>query len=123
METKRKRGRPPAISTIVEELKNSLTYQNVKNDLLNQLEVKGIKARFYTDLVEDYMHLWITKSLLIADIEKRGVSVKWVNGQKQSGYKKNDSINELNKTNTQMLKILEQLDIKPSEAAGDDDEL
>ena len=104
--------------TKVEELKQSLLYQNIKNDLLSQLKANGTNGRYYDDLIEDYMHLWITKTLLIEDIETRGVSIKWMNGTKSQGYKKNDSINELNKTNAQMLKILVELGIKPSETIG-----
>lgn len=116
-------SRPKNTSTKVGELRNSLIYQNIRNDLLSQLKINGTKGRYYDDLVEDYMHLWITKSLLTEDIESRGVSIKWSNGKKQSGYKKNDSINELNKTNAQMLKILTELGLKPTDTVGDDDEL
>lgn len=117
-------ARPKKTSTIVGELKNSLLYQNIKNDLLSQLKSNGTNGRYYTDLIEDYMHLWITKTLLIEDIETRGVSIKWTNGKKSQGYKKNDSINELNKTNAQMLKILLELGIKPTDTVcGDGDEL
>ena len=44
----------------------------------------------------------------------------------QSGYKKNDSIAELNKTNAQMLKILSELGLKAEKqerGEGDDDEM
>ncbi len=111
-------ARPKKTKTKVEELKQSLLYQNIKNDLLSQLKANGTNGRYYDDLIEDYMHLWITKTLLIEDIETRGVSIKWMNGTKSQGYKKNDSINELNKTNAQMLKILVELGIKPSETIG-----
>ena len=39
------------------------------------------------------------------------MSVHYQHGQNQSGYKKNDSIAELNKTSAQMLKILKELGI------------
>lgn len=108
---------------IVTTLKQSLEYQNIKCDLLAQLEANGTKGRYYVDLIEDYMHLWITKSLLIADIESKGISVKYNNGGGQSGYKKNESITELNKTNAQMLKLLSELGLKPTDSFGDEDEL
>ena len=107
----------------VTELEQSLEYQNIKCDLLNQLEANGTKGRFYTDLVNDYMDFWVTKSLLIADVKSRGVMVKYNNGGGQSGYKKNDSVQELNKTNAQMLKLLNELGIKPTDTVGDDDDL
>ncbi len=111
-------GRTKETKTKVAELKQNLLYQNIKNDLLSQLKSNGTNGRYYSDLIEDYMHLWITKTLLIEDIETRGVSIKWTNGKKSQGYKKNDSINELNKTNAQMLKILTELGIKPTDSVG-----
>ena len=91
----------------VQELKSSEKYNKIRQDL-----------------VEDYMAFWITKSLLIEDINKRGVNVKYNNGGGQSGYKRNDSVGELNKTNAQMLKLLNELGIKATVAdSGDDDEL
>ena len=51
-------------------------------------------------------------------------NVKYNNGGGQSGYKRNDSVGELNKTNAQMLKLLNELGIKATVAdSGDDDEL
>lgn len=120
------RGRPKAASTIVNELENSLLYLQIKNDLLSQLKANGTNGKYYEDLVSDYMFLWITKTLLSQDIKNRGVSIKWKNGDKQCGYKKNDSVSELNKTNAQMLKLLLELGLKPTDTVGgdeDDDEL
>lgn len=96
----------------------------IKNDLLNQLERKGIYGGHYLDLVNDYMALWAIKNKLIADIRKRGVSVEYIHGAGQRGFKKNDSINELNKTNAQMLKILNELGLRANSIgpADDDDE-
>ena len=84
----------------------------IKKDLLAQLERNGITGKHYLDLVDDYIALWEIKNMLIADIKKRGVSIYWCNGGGQEGYKKNDSIAELNKTNAQMLKILSELGLK-----------
>lgn len=93
----------------------------IKKDLLDQLERNGVYGRHYLDLVNDYMSLWEIKNKLIRDIKDRGVSVYWCNGGGQEGYKKNDSISELNKTNAQMLKILNELGLKPSRMDGDPD--
>lgn len=108
----------------VKDLKNSEKYNKIRQDLLDQLDRNGTYGEQFKDLVEDYMAFWITKTLLIEDINKRGVSVKYNNGGGQSGYKKNDSIAELNKTNAQMLKLLNELSIKATvENSGDDDDL
>lgn len=104
----------------VTDLKNGLLYQNIRNDLLDQLTQNGIKGKQYVDLVEDYMSLWITKNLLINDINSRGVTIKWDNGGGQKGRKKNESVTELTKVNTQMLKILSEIGLKPTDLTGDD---
>lgn len=106
------------------DLKRTKLYKDIKKDLLDQLDRNGIYGKQFKDLVEDYMSLWIIKTMLIKDIDERGVSVKYNHGGGQSGYKKNDSIAELNKTNAQMLKLLNELGIKATVAdSGDDDDL
>lgn len=112
----------------VSDLENSLEYLNIKNDLLNQLDCLKIKGKHYSDLVEDYMSLWITKNLLVQDIKSRGVSIRWNNGGGQKGRKKNDSVSELTKVNAQMLKLLNDLGLKPADSTiknvdDEDDEL
>lgn len=86
----------------------------IQNDLLDQLERDGVVGEFYIDLVNDYMAMWDVKNKLIVDIEKKGVSIRYQNGENQFGYKKNDSVAELQRTNNQMLKLLDHLGLKPS---------
>lgn len=108
----------------IEELQNGSEYCEIKNDLLQQLKSNQTVGRFYTDLIEDYMDLWLTKNLLLDDIKSRGVTVRYNNGGGQSGYKKNDSVEQVLKVNTQMLRILDSIGIKPSTSGGgEDDEL
>lgn len=107
----------------VKKLKESEKYEVIRKDLLDQLDRNGIYGKQFKDLVEDYMSLWIVKNLLIDDIKARGVSIKWNNGGGQTGFKKNDSVGELNKTNAQMLKLLTELGIKANVTKNDDDEL
>lgn len=94
---------------------------DIKQDLIDQLERAGVYGSHYQDLIEDYMSLWTIKNKLIADIRKRGVAVQY----RDWGYRKNDSIAELNKTSAQMLKILRELGLKASgfEAADADEEM
>lgn len=105
----------------VQSLGNILC-EEIRRDLLKQLEDNETYGKHYVDLIEDYMALWDIKNRLIKDIRERGVSVEWNNG-KQKGMKKNDSIPELNKTNAQMLKILSELGLKPSPKVDDDDDI
>lgn len=90
----------------------NILYEQIRGDLLKQLESNGTFGKHYEDLIDDYMALWDIKNRLIQDIKERGVSVFWNNGR-QEGMKKNDSIPELNKTSAQMLKILSELGLKP----------
>lgn len=94
----------------------------IKKDLIHQLEERGIVESHFLDLVEDYMKLWDIKNELIYDIKKRGVSTRYQNGANQWGYKKNDSVSELNRVNGQMLTILRDLNLRPEKVVVDDDE-
>ena len=109
---------------IVQEIVETDGYNQLKEDLLDQLARAGNMKCYFIDLVGDYMQLFVTKTLLQMDIEERGVRVMYNNGGGQYGYKKNDSVDQLLKVNTQMLKILEALNISPdNDEPEDDDEL
>ena len=99
-----------------------VTKADIKKDLIDQLERNGVYGSHYLDLISDYMALWEIKNNLIADIKERGVTTKYQNGKNQWGYKKNDSIVELNRTNAQMLKILNELGLKATDFEADDDD-
>ncbi len=104
------------------DLKNSEQYQKVKKSLIQQLsdEEKNI-SDYCLDIIDHYMALWTTSKALESDIEERGVTISWDNGGGQKGIKKNDSIAELNKTIQQMSKLLELLEINPSDSVSDPD--
>lgn len=89
------------------------TKEAIRADLMDQLERNGVHGKHFEDLVNDYMALWEIKNNLIADIQARGVVQRYQHSATQFGMKKNDSINELNRTNAQMLKILSELDLRP----------
>lgn len=100
--------------------KAQLLRETIREDLLAQLERNGTTGACYTDLVDDYMEMWDTKNKLTEDIRERGVTVKCVT-QAGENIRKNDSVGELVKLNAQMLKLLDSLGIKPSQADGDRD--
>ncbi|MGQ3738441.1 P27 family phage terminase small subunit [Bacillus sp. Fil] len=112
----------PQQKMVQQKEKNNTLRTLIQNDLMNQLKVNKTSGAQYTDLVADYMALWDIKNNLISDIEERGVVVEWSNG-KQKGKKKNESIQELNKTNAQMLKLLEALGLKATEIEVQDDDV
>lgn len=116
------------IKAYIEELIDSDTYTNVKTDLIAQLQEKEDDTDSFKNLVEDYMSLWITKSLLIKDIQDNGINMVYNNGGGQSGVKANPSVKQLLQVNQQMLRILDKLKInakkgKDSEIEDEDWEL
>ena len=104
-------------------LKLTGAYRAIRKDLLDQLERNCTTGRYYSDLVEDYMAMWTAKSLAIQDVRERGIVVYYDNGGGQCGKKKNDSVELQMKLNAQMLRLLSEMGIKPSQGDGDDDEL
>lgn len=94
------------------------TRKAIASDLFDQLERNGTYGEFYIDLVNDYMAMWDIKNKLILDIDEKGVSVRYQHGAGQFGYKKNDSVAELQRTNNQMLRLLDHLGLKPSNQEG-----
>lgn len=109
---------------VAKKTRKQIKKDKIEQDLLDQLERNGTVGEYYTDLIADYMSLWQTKEMLYKDIDDRGVSVIYNNGGGQSGFKKNDSVDQVLKVNAQMLKILDALGIKPSTSSvGDGDEL
>ena len=99
----------------VEEAKK---YKEIEADLRDQLEANGTFGKFFEDMIDDYMAMYVTKTLLIEDIQKRGTIVPYNNGGGQSGFKKNEAVDMFNKTNAQMLKLLSELGLKASAAIG-----
>lgn len=97
----------------------------IKQDLLNQLESQGKYDKFYIDLVEDYMVLYDLKKEVKKDIKKNGLRYATTNGNGFEVEKPNESVLNFSKINTQMLKILNDLGLqKPSEPiSGDGDDL
>lgn len=97
----------------------------IERDLLEQLGEENKNNSHYRELIKDYLFMWDTMQELKLDIEKRGVSVFWQNSETQYGYKKNDSIREMTTVSNQMLKILNDLGLKPSKAeeADEDEEI
>ena len=103
-------------------LRKSEEYLQIKADLNKQLEFRKANTPTFVSQVDDYMSMWVTKELLIADIEARGVYVKYDNGGGQAGLKKNDSVLDNIKVNAQMLKLLDSLNITSSTIMVDDDD-
>ena len=89
-----------------------MTQKDVKMTLIRQLELRGMSAEFYMDLVNDYIYYWSLKKKLIADIKSKGLRYETVNGNGMTVEKANESVVNLQKTTVTMLKILADLKLK-----------
>ena len=102
----------------VKKIVRTKAYKELETDLKEQLDANGTCGKFFEDMVQDYMAMYVTKTLLIRDIQKRGTIVKYNNGGGQEGFKKNESVEMFNKTNAQMLKLLSELGLKANATTG-----
>lgn len=102
-----------------------MTQKQVKASLLEQLRLQNKTSEFYEDLVNDYMAYWSLKKKLTADINKKGLRYKVINGNGIEVEKPNESVTNLPKITTAMLKILNDLNLKEplSEFSAEDDYL
>lgn len=112
------------------KLKKRLTGKRGKiyKSLKEQLELADNYNDYTEDLLRDYITMYDTKCMLAQDIEDRGVSLEYDNGGGQKGSKSNPSIDLMNRTNAQMVRLLDALGLKPSKMLskspddGDDDD-
>lgn len=108
----------------ISKFKSSEEYRKLHESLISQLEKNlGAIPDVYRDMVEHYMSLWSIAKALDSDINVRGVSVFWQNGENQYGCKKNDSISELNKTIKQMLEVLKALGLNTSDVTSESEDI
>ena len=91
---------------------SKLTQKAMKESLIRQLELRGMKAEFYTDLIDDYVYYWSLKKKLITDIKAKGLRYETINGNGVTVEKANESVVNLQKTTATMLKILADLKLK-----------
>lgn len=105
-------------------------YRELKQEMLDDLEVRGLISRPYIDKVEEYMELWVQLKMLNEDIKKRGVSIEYQNGENQKGTTDNKSLGIAIRVSAQMLNIFSALGFrdqavkaKADSTGGEDDEL
>ena len=68
------------------------------------------------------MKMYVIKEMANDDVLERGTYVEWRNSETQYGAKKNDSVDQILKTNQQMIKLLDKLGISPDAGMDDLDE-
>ena len=105
-------------------------YKELKQEMLDDLEARGLISRPYIDKVEEYMELWAQLKILNADIRERGVSIEYQNGENQKGTTDNKSLGIAIRVSAQMLNIFSALGFreqavkaKADTVGGEDDEL
>lgn len=91
---------------------SKLTKKAMKESLIRQLELRGMKAEFYMDMIDDYVYYWSLKKKLITDIRAKGLRYETINGNGVTVEKANESVVNLQKTTATMLKILADLKLK-----------
>lgn len=100
-----------------------ITQKQVRQDLLDQLDRNGRYTAYEIDLINDYMALWEIAKKLAQDIKERGVNCEIPLADGRTKRVKNESVGELLKTNAQMLKLLDGLNLRTIAASEEDDEL
>lgn len=97
----------------------------IKEDLQNQLVAQNKFGKQFDDMIDDYLYFVELKERLQYDLDTNGIRYKTTGGNGFTSYKPNESCERLIKTNAQMLKILQELDLKApeedlKEGEGDD---
>lgn len=89
-----------------------MTKKEIKDDLLEQLEAQGKYQNYYLDLIEDYMKYYDLKRKCQRDIKGKGLRYEVVSGNGFKSEKPNESVQNLMKITTTMLKILDELGLQ-----------
>lgn len=84
----------------------------IKESLIKEAKLRNMDQEFYLDMIDDYICLFNLKSELQYDIQKHGIKTKVQTGNGFKVTKDNPSVQNLLKVNTQMLKILSDLNLK-----------
>lgn len=103
-------------------------YKQLHQELVDDLESRGLISRPYLDKAEEYMGLWCLRRMLEEDIATRGVYVEYQNGANQKGTTDNKSVEKLVRVSSQMLSIWAALGFKEQatsakDVGSDDDDL
>ena len=89
-----------------------MTKKEIKDDLLEQLEAQGKYQNYYLDLIEDYMKYYDLKRKCQRDIKEKGLRYEVVSGNGFKSEKPNESVQNLMKITTTMLKILDEVGLQ-----------
>lgn len=95
--------------TVTKDLTRSKAYRELRQSLLEDLRVAGLERLPYTDLVGQYMTLWVQLQQLNQDVAERGVYIEYQNGSTQKGITDNKSLSSALRVGARMDDILKAL--------------
>lgn len=95
----------------------------IKEDLKEQLLSQNKFGKQFEDMIEDYVFLVKLKEELQNDIKIKGLRYTSFTGNGYLTEKANESVQNLLKVNGQMLKILQDLELKAPDEEGEGDDL
>lgn len=98
-----------------------ITRNGIERDLVKKAQENGMTDKFYLSLINDYMTMWDAQRMLEADIAEKGAKIIYISNNGTKNEKRNESIDQFAKVNAQMLKLLDQLKIKPDGRGTEDD--
>ena len=81
----------------------------IREDLLAQLRSQEKNGKYYDDLISDYIYYLELKKELKKDIRDKGIRYQTTNAAGKEIEKSNESIVNITKVTTLMLKILSEL--------------
>lgn len=110
------------------EYTRSKEYKDLRKDMTDDLQARGLISKPYMDMVDEYMNLWCLRRMLDEDISERGVYVEYQNGANQKGTTDNKSVEKRVRVSSQMVSIWAALGFREQAnnakpVGGDDDEL
>lgn len=85
---------------------------SIRTDLKIQLELQGKVGKHFDNMVEDYIYFYKLKEDLKQDIKNNGLRISSQTGNGYTTEKDNKSVDQIIKVNGQMLKILNDLELK-----------
>ena len=88
-------------------------YRALRDDLIANLESRGLVEAVYRDKVSEHLDLWIRRRQLRDDIEARGITI-----ETDKGFAENRSVTLELQTSRQMLAIYNALGFREAPGSG-----
>lgn len=90
-------------------------FRRLREDLIANLEARGLVEAVYRDKVTEYLDLWVRRKQLQADIEARGITIY---DPVKRVYTENRSVTLELQTSRQMLAIYNALGFREQPGSG-----